>query len=201
MAKDFKKIFLSILGWFFGIILILASFGNFIDYSLIAGTIFLIIALFVLPPSRKFLKEKLNIDLSRGIEITFIYLKKLKSNLNSSPPLFSGNKKVKSKILIERKEHSGMGRIINKTQMNNRTKIGGAIIIIIAVLVIYSLIFPSEITTKRQAYVKCLQKTKECSGGIPAVRLELMSECNQIYMYTDEASGMEQLLKITKDMC
>ena len=70
MEINFENIFFGILSWISEIIIIMAAFGNFIDHSLIAGTILLIIVLFILPPSSRFLKEKLNLDLSRGIDIT-----------------------------------------------------------------------------------------------------------------------------------
>ena len=51
---------------------------------------------------------------------------------------------------------------------------------------------------KSGAYYKCLSKSKECSEGIPAVRLELMKACKDIYMYTADA---KELIDFTNGMC
>ena len=194
MAKDFEKILLSILGWFFGIILILASFGNFTEHSLIAGTIFLIISLFVLPPSRKFFKEKLNFDLSRGIEIIFMYIK--------NKGVFRAKEKNKSKenrlknILPSDQDYSNLKNTVFSTSKSSWIIIGIIILVIIGMFSSNS----GTPTTKKGAYYHCLKKAGDCSQ-IPAEKLELMSACKDIYMYTDEQEGLEKLNKLSMEMC
>ena len=51
---------------------------------------------------------------------------------------------------------------------------------------------------KSGAYYKCLSKSKECSGDIPAVRLEFMKACKDIYMYTADET---ELIEFTNGMC
>lgn len=56
----------------------------------------------------------------------------------------------------------------------------------------------SKEISKDSAYYKCLKKSKECSEGIPAVRLEFMKDCKDIYLYTADA---KELLDFTSGMC
>ena len=56
---------------------------------------------------------------------------------------------------------------------------------------------PKEIS-KNSAYYKCLAKAKECSEGIPAIQLEFMKACKDIYMYTSDS---KELLDFTNGMC
>ncbi|MEK6942495.1 MAG: hypothetical protein AABX00_00335 [Nanoarchaeota archaeon] len=176
MVEDVKKITLGgVFSWIFGIIFILASLGNFSDSSFIVGTTSLAIGLVILPPSRKFFKEKLNFK-SREHKI----------NKNVS---------VSKTNLIDKKNP-------------NYKKFFLWGIIVIAAMILISNFMPQQkvnetskapkVLTKDQAYYKCLSKTKECDGGIPVVRLELMKSCKDIYLYTADA---KELISFTNGMC
>ena len=75
------------------------------------------------------------------------------------------------------------------------------LIIVVVIFFVVMILSDSSTPTKKSMWIKCLKKAKGCSGGIPQVQLDLMSECNQIYKYTDEKSGFDELAKIVNSPC
>ncbi|MBI2631986.1 hypothetical protein HYW75_03210 [Candidatus Pacearchaeota archaeon] len=73
MVKEVKKItFGGVVSWIFGVFCILSVIGSFALSSYVAGIIWLIMALIVLPPTNRFYREKFNFELSKGIKISIV---------------------------------------------------------------------------------------------------------------------------------
>lgn len=71
-----------------------------------------------------------------------------------------------------------------------------AIIVLIVTLI---LLFPDNEMTKKKAYSLCLKRAKECSQDIPAVQLQFMADCRDIYLYTNNSP--EPLLELVNGFC
>ncbi len=75
MAKNTKKITLGlILSWVFGIVFGLSGLTFLFSASIIVGGALILASLILLPPINKFVKEKWNFELSKGLKITLVII-------------------------------------------------------------------------------------------------------------------------------
>jgi len=75
MTKETKKITLGlILSWIFGVLFGLSGLTFLFSGSIIAGGSLILASLVLLPPMNKFVKEKFNFELSRGLKITLVII-------------------------------------------------------------------------------------------------------------------------------
>lgn len=185
MVKDLINIILRVISWIFGIIFILFAWffvSPTPSKSYFATIIFLIMTIAILPPTRKFVKEKLNFDL------LVIFSSSIKKIFNLKfPRKRKINKAGDVRNSEEKKQNFGLRRII--------------FFLIFLILLLFGMtkcgMFSGE-TSKSGAYYKCLSKSKQCSEGIPAVQLEFSKSCKDIYMYTADA---KELIDFTNGMC
>jgi len=103
----------TVLAWIIGSIFLISGITNTLSGSFTPGVLFVLASLFVLPPTYKLLKDKLNFNLSRGLRvfialilvfIAFIIVGKdatpsYKTNSNST------NKKTTEKVYYASKEY------------------------------------------------------------------------------------------------
>ncbi|MES2223750.1 MAG: hypothetical protein V4469_02330 [Patescibacteria group bacterium] len=61
----------SVFSWVFGVVMLLTAVSTIFTKPL-SGILFLLIAIIVLPPSNKLIKEKLHINLSRGLKVFLV---------------------------------------------------------------------------------------------------------------------------------
>ena len=75
MTKEAKKITLGlVLSWIFGVLFGLSGLTFLFSGSIIAGGSLILASLILLPPMNKFVKEKFNFELSRGLKITLVII-------------------------------------------------------------------------------------------------------------------------------
>lgn len=75
VQKKIKKITLGgILSWIFGILFLLSAVGSIFSGEIFSGIVLFVMAGAILPSANKLLKEKQNIELSRGLKITIIII-------------------------------------------------------------------------------------------------------------------------------
>lgn len=75
MAKETKKITLGlILSWIFGVLFGLSGLTFLFSGGIVAGISLILASLVLLPPVNKFVKEKFNFELSRGLKITLVII-------------------------------------------------------------------------------------------------------------------------------
>ena len=75
MAKEVRKITLGfILSWILGILFILSGLGLLILGGFLSTLCYFTISFILLPPANKFMKEKMNLELSRGLKIVLVII-------------------------------------------------------------------------------------------------------------------------------
>jgi len=71
--KQVKKITLGlVLGWIFGVIFLLSGVVSLLTGMIIEGLLSLVLAIILLPPANKFIAEKFNFVISRGLKIVLV---------------------------------------------------------------------------------------------------------------------------------
>lgn len=68
MEKEKTLTVSKIFAWIFGVIFLLTGFANIIG-NLLAGILFILASLFILPPAYSFIKNKTKLNLSKGLRI------------------------------------------------------------------------------------------------------------------------------------
>ena len=75
MAKESKKITLGlVLSWIFGVLFGVSGLTFLFSGSIIAGGSLVLASLVLLPSMNKFVKQKFNLELSRGLKITLVII-------------------------------------------------------------------------------------------------------------------------------
>ncbi len=75
MSKETKKITLGlVLSWIFGVLFGLSGLTFLFSGGIVAGGSLILASLVLLPPVNKFVKEKFNFELSRGLKITLVII-------------------------------------------------------------------------------------------------------------------------------
>ena len=75
MSKETKKITLGlILSWIFGVLFGISGLTFLFSGGIVAGGSLILASLVLLPPVNKFVKEKYNFELSRGLKITLVII-------------------------------------------------------------------------------------------------------------------------------
>jgi hypothetical protein len=74
-VKEVKKITLGlILSWIFGVLFGISGLTFLFNGGIIAGGSLILASLILLPPMNKFIKEKFNFELSRGLKVTLVII-------------------------------------------------------------------------------------------------------------------------------
>ena len=69
MTKETKKITLGLVfSWIFGVLFGLSGLNFLFSGSIVAGGSLILASLILLPPMNKFVKEKFNFELSKGLK-------------------------------------------------------------------------------------------------------------------------------------
>ncbi len=75
MAKEHKRITLGlVLSWIFGILFGISGLTFLFTGSIVSGGSLILASLVILPPINKFVKDKWNFELSRGLKITLVII-------------------------------------------------------------------------------------------------------------------------------
>lgn len=71
--KQVRKITLGfVLGWIFGVIFLLSGVVSLLTGMIIEGLLSLVLAIILLPPANKFIAERFNFVISRGLKIVLV---------------------------------------------------------------------------------------------------------------------------------
>jgi len=79
----------GVLSWFFGVLFGLVGLGSLMSSSFVMGVTFLILAIVLLPPMKNFFKEKMNVEVSKGLKIGIVILGLIIMSIMNPPQLNS----------------------------------------------------------------------------------------------------------------
>ena len=117
--KNVKKITLWgvlswIFGWTFGVLFVLTGLGVFASSEFVPGLTILIMGAVLLPPMNKIFKEKMNLELSKGIKITIIIIGFIIVGMTADTDSTNNQIKRQTSEAINENSNSGSSNLITK---------------------------------------------------------------------------------------
>lgn len=178
MVKETKKITLGlILSWIFGVLFGISGLTFLFSGSIIAGGSLVLASLVLLPPMNKFVKEKFNFELSRGLKITLVIILFIIYTVNlPSSSIFNDDVKIQpTENVNQPSETSTPSNTQTQPQEPPKQKVKSATLSVDRVQIQVAVLYPTRVTVtntgdvsiypKFDLYVYDSNDNEVCSGS------------------------------------